>query len=80
MEWIKKILLLFVLLAACHDDCQPAESKCENETLYVCNVKQEWEKSISCSDIEAIDPSTNWVCCEDPEDGEFSCLPEGDCK
>ena len=67
------IILIFLacFLATC-DECEPEETKCEDNKVYLCYPDGDWEFVMNCGGIEGPYIDSIWICEED-EFGEAGC-------
>jgi len=81
MKSIGLVIFCAVLLSGCHDGCSPEEMKCDGSTVMICNDKTDWESVMDCDELEPMDSDLpDAVCCEDPADGYYTCLPAPICE
>lgn len=59
------IILLFLatLLYAC-EECEPEETKCKGDKVYLCYSDGQWEKIEDCDDIWGPEEDSVWTCDE----------------
>lgn len=54
------VILMLLFLVSCHDDCNPESTRCQGDTVQICNSEGDWECVADCTTVE---PNL-WECCE----------------
>lgn len=75
------VMLLGVALmgSRCNPDgCTIEDSRCNGTVVETCDGEQNWIPWIDCDGVDD-DSGQEYVCCLDPEDATYSCLPQEEC-
>lgn len=74
------LIFLALMLASCHDGCEPEDTKCDGDQVYVCYPDGDWDFVIDCGDLswfpDGGEVEEVWICEED-EFGEAGCVSNG---
>jgi|GEM_PF-6581193 len=73
------IFVLVVTISGCHDGCESDATRCNGDSVEICNTETDWEIEADCGEIEDFGIGIEWTCCVDPDDGLHSCLPADEC-
>lgn len=75
MRWFL-LAVLVLALSGCPVDCDKGETRCSGNVVEICSSSGSWETMMDCEDIQGGGP---WVCCADPVEGGYNCLPPDEC-
>lgn len=74
------VILMFLLLNSCQEECKAESTRCQVEIVQLCNSDGEWYDAQDCT---LVNPGL-WECCEDAMEyeGEYLtlCVPIGTCE
>lgn len=73
------VILMFLFLISCRDECKAEESRCQGDLAQLCNSDGEWYDVIDCTTVS---PNL-WECCLSAVDYETEvlagCVPIDSC-
>ncbi len=74
-----KMLLLCLSLPACGPLCSPNQTRCQHQSVEICDANERWVEIQSCDGIQS-DDDTPWTCCAVPADelgpASHACSPK----